>query len=158
LQDVLVLQYLNLPFYHSNMSTENLQYLTSEQALADFANFIQQYSTQNPELAKVPWIAFGGSYSGSLAAWLKLKYPHLITGKPLKSCLSDVILVYDYHFFRKFLIQARLLPQHLCWSKLISSNIRMWSEIRLGHSVLNELRMRSVKCKSCLYIRWAGVN
>ena len=62
------------------MSTENLQYLTSEQALADFANFIQTYTTQNPELAKVPWIAFGGSYSGSLAAWLKLKYPHLISG------------------------------------------------------------------------------
>lgn len=62
------------------MSTENLQYLTSEQALADFSNFIQQYTILHPELAKVPWIVFGGSYSGSLAAWLKLKYPHLVSG------------------------------------------------------------------------------
>jgi pimeloyl-ACP methyl ester carboxylesterase len=62
------------------MSTSNLQYLTSEQALADFANFIQQYQIANPELTNVPWITFGGSYSGSLAAWFKLKYPYLVSG------------------------------------------------------------------------------
>lgn len=53
-------------------------YLSSHQALADLANFI---STVNKKLklpSDVKWIAFGGSYPGSLAAWLRVKYPHLV--------------------------------------------------------------------------------
>nr|BAN20353.1 prolylcarboxypeptidase, putative [Riptortus pedestris] len=61
-----------------DMSVENLQFLNSEQALADLANFIVSmnaaYNLQNGN----KWIAFGGSYPGSLAAWLRYKYPHLV--------------------------------------------------------------------------------
>lgn len=60
------------------MSTKNLVYLSSEQALADLAEFIVniQNTYQIPSTAK--WVAFGGSYPGSLAAWLRMKYPHLV--------------------------------------------------------------------------------
>ncbi|XP_060534670.1 putative serine protease F56F10.1 [Cylas formicarius] len=63
-----------------DLSTENLRYLTSEQALADLATFIYAMHEEFDLQPDVNWIAFGGSYPGSLAAWLRLKYPHLVRG------------------------------------------------------------------------------
>lgn len=60
------------------MSTENLRYLSSDQALADLASFRNYIHEKYNLTDSNKWIAFGGSYSGSLAAWLRLKYPHLI--------------------------------------------------------------------------------
>ncbi|XP_062524740.1 putative serine protease K12H4.7 [Bombyx mori] len=61
-----------------DLSIKNLQFLSSYQALADLANFISSMKQKFRLNEKVKWIAFGGSYPGSLAAWLRLKYPHLI--------------------------------------------------------------------------------
>lgn len=60
------------------MSTENLVYLSSEQALADLAEFISNIKTKYNIPPTAKWVAFGGSYPGSLAAWLRMKYPHLV--------------------------------------------------------------------------------
>ncbi|XP_045784697.1 putative serine protease K12H4.7 [Maniola jurtina] len=61
-----------------DLSTKNLLYLSSHQALADLANFISAMNDKYKFNREVKWIAFGGSYPGSLAAWLRLKYPHLV--------------------------------------------------------------------------------
>eukprot|EP01132_Coremiostelium_polycephalum_P010268 gene10268-12595_t len=62
---------------YQSLSSSNLQYLTTPQALADYANFITFFKTKyNTGASK--WIAFGGSYSGNLSAWMRLKYPQLI--------------------------------------------------------------------------------
>lgn len=67
--------------YFRDLSTENLSFLSSEQALADLANFIVSMNEKyNFDMASIKWIAFGGSYPGSLAAWLREKYPHLVHG------------------------------------------------------------------------------
>lgn len=60
------------------MSSENLVYLSSEQALADLAEFIVKIQSKYNIPSTAKWVAFGGSYPGSLAAWLRMKYPHLI--------------------------------------------------------------------------------
>lgn len=57
-----------------------LGYLSSEQALADYAELISFIKSTIPGAADSPVVAFGGSYGGMLAAWMRLKYPHLITG------------------------------------------------------------------------------
>ncbi|XP_059931536.1 thymus-specific serine protease [Gadus macrocephalus] len=60
-----------------DLSTENLAFLSSRQALADLAHFRTAMGTARG-LTKSLWVAFGGSYPGSLAAWFRLKYPHLV--------------------------------------------------------------------------------
>jgi len=51
-------------------------YLTTRQALADLEVFIKSKSKKNLRNAK--WVVFGGSYPGSLAAWSRMKFPHLV--------------------------------------------------------------------------------
>lgn len=55
-------------------------YLSSEQALADLAYFIEAVNTGYKFSNDTKWIVFGGSYGGSLAAWMRAKYPHLVHG------------------------------------------------------------------------------
>lgn len=67
----------SLPFNESSYaSPDKLGYLSSEQALADFADLLMFL---NPKYERSV-IAFGGSYGGMLAAWLRIKYPHLVDG------------------------------------------------------------------------------
>lgn len=64
--------------YFRDISTKNLVYLNSEQALADAANFIVNIKAEYEIPSTTKWVAFGGSYAGSLVAWLRMKYSHLV--------------------------------------------------------------------------------
>ncbi|KAF2886780.1 hypothetical protein ILUMI_19393, partial [Ignelater luminosus] len=59
---------------------QSLQYLSSKQALADLRYFMQNMNSKHRLNANTKWIAFGGSYAGNLAAWLRLKSPDLVHG------------------------------------------------------------------------------
>lgn len=61
----------------NDLSTDNLRFLSSRQALADLAHF-RTVIAEARGLTNAKWVAFGGSYPGSLAAWFRLKYPHLV--------------------------------------------------------------------------------
>ncbi|XP_020578110.1 lysosomal Pro-X carboxypeptidase [Phalaenopsis equestris] len=60
-------------------SAENLGYLNSAQALADYAVLIRSLK-QNLSAESSPVVVFGGSYGGMLAAWFRLKYPQIAIG------------------------------------------------------------------------------
>ncbi|XP_076623576.1 putative serine protease K12H4.7 [Colletes latitarsis] len=63
----------------SDISSGNLQYLSVDQALADLAYFIESKKKEKRfQNSKV--FVFGGSYAGSMATWVRLKYPHLVQG------------------------------------------------------------------------------
>lgn len=56
---------------------DSMRYLEAEQAMADYAHLITQ--------SKLLWkfnhvIAFGGSYGGMLAAYMRMRYPELVNG------------------------------------------------------------------------------
>merc|ERR1711892_1185849 len=60
-----------------DMSTENMRYLSSRQGLEDLGHFM---TAMNAKYDLSTWITFGGSYPGSLSAWVNLRFPHLVGG------------------------------------------------------------------------------
>lgn len=78
----------------ADMSTENLKYLSSEQALADLAVFREHVMAKHKLPPSTKWISFGGSYPGSLAAWFRLKYPHLVHASISSS--APMVAVIDF--------------------------------------------------------------
>ena len=92
-----------------DMSVGNLAYLTSQQALADLAHFVDYINSipagascagSEPPL-DMPfsargsaWVTFGGSYPGNLSGWARLKYPGLVAGAIASS--APVLAEFDF--------------------------------------------------------------
>lgn len=71
----------SMPFGQASYSdSKHLNYLTSEQALADFAVLIKNVKSTLPGAQHSPVIAVGGSYGGMLSAWFRMKYPNIVVG------------------------------------------------------------------------------
>lgn len=76
----------SLPFGNASFATlANRGYLSSAQALADYAALLEHLNPTNvtPLRRKRAVVAMGGSYGGMLAAWLRMKYPHEVTAGAL---------------------------------------------------------------------------
>ena len=64
-----------------DLTTGNMRFLSSHQALADIANFYAAYLAPTFNLTRRnKVITFGGSYPGALSAWARLRLPHIVHG------------------------------------------------------------------------------
>ncbi|TKA71041.1 hypothetical protein B0A55_06327 [Friedmanniomyces simplex] len=83
-----------------DLSTENLRFLTTQQALADAAYFAQNIAfpglDQYGDLTSktTAYLGYGGSYSGAFNAFLRVQYPDVFWGTISSSGVTKAI--YDY--------------------------------------------------------------
>ena len=84
-----------------DLSTENMKFLSSRQGLEDAGHFI---SAMNERHNLTTWITFGGSYPGSLSAWMRLRFPHLVTGAVSSS--GPLFAKLDYHEYLQVVADA----------------------------------------------------
>lgn len=82
---------------NGDMSSENLKYLTVDQALADYADFIPFFASLigDKNQDKNPWFVFGRSYGGALSSWFRIQYPELSQGSLSSSGVVNSILWFD---------------------------------------------------------------
>ena len=82
----------------SSFSTQDLAFLSTENALDDLAYFQRHIIKEKNWQGK--WIAFGGSYPGSLSAYYRLKFPYLVAGSLASSApvmAKEDFFEYDTH-------------------------------------------------------------
>ncbi|KAG9394773.1 Peptidase S28 [Carpediemonas membranifera] len=91
----------------TRITTDKLALLSSAQALEDFAVFASEFPRKFTKFAGSEWVSVGGSYSGNLSAWLRMKYPHIF-----KAALSESAPVLALDNFTQYFMttQATLGP------------------------------------------------
>uniref|UniRef100_A0A1B0CCM7 Uncharacterized protein n=1 Tax=Lutzomyia longipalpis TaxID=7200 RepID=A0A1B0CCM7_LUTLO len=87
-----------------SVTVDDLVYLSSETALADLTFFIMEMRRKYHLTTANRWIAFGGSYPGSLAAWLREKYPHLVHGAVSSS--GPLVAIVDFWQYYNVVTEA----------------------------------------------------
>ena len=89
-------RYYGTSFPTPDLSTKNLRFLTTQQALADqayFAKHVKFEGLEHHDLTahKTPYIAYGGSYAGAFVAFLRTTYPDVYFGSIASSGVTEAI-------------------------------------------------------------------
>ncbi|XP_041674936.1 LOW QUALITY PROTEIN: putative serine protease K12H4.7 [Drosophila eugracilis] len=95
---------LSLPFGKESFKLENLKQLNLHQSLADLAHFIRHQKSENPEMRDSKVILVGGSYSGSLVAWMTQLYPELIAASWASS--APLLAKADFYEYMEVVSQS----------------------------------------------------
>ncbi|TMW66414.1 hypothetical protein Poli38472_004179 [Pythium oligandrum] len=110
---------------------QHMQYLSTEQALADYAVLIEAIKEEYK--LDVPVVGFGGSYGGMLGSWFRMKYPHILDGviaasAPILSYIGDEKAVDMESFARITTFDAS--PEAGSSEQCVPNVRRSWQVIR----------------------------
>ncbi|KZM27782.1 uncharacterized protein EKO05_0002469 [Ascochyta rabiei] len=92
-------RYYGTSFPTEDLTTKNLRFLSTEQALAEvdyFAKNVKFAGHEDKDLTapSTPWVVYGGSYAGAQAAFLRVTYPETFWGAISSSGVTFAI--YDF--------------------------------------------------------------
>lgn len=92
-------RYYGTSFPVDDLTTENLRFLSTEQALAEvdyFARNVKFAGHEEKDLTapSTPWVVYGGSYAGAQAAFLRVTYPETFWGAISSSGVT--VAIYDF--------------------------------------------------------------
>lgn len=91
-------RYYGKSFPVPDLTTENLRFLSTEQALAEIDYFAKNVKFEGIDAdltaPNTPWIVYGGSYAGAQAAFLRVVYPETFWGTISSSGVT--VAIYDY--------------------------------------------------------------
>lgn len=91
-------RYYGDSYPYTNLTTDNLVYLSNEQTIADFASFAQRaaFPGLNATLTapSTPWILYGGSLAGAQTSFTVKTYPDIVYGGIAASGVVKVSVEY----------------------------------------------------------------
>ncbi|KAL8948946.1 MAG: hypothetical protein Q9222_004911 [Ikaeria aurantiellina] len=104
---VLEHRYYGTSFPTPDLSTENLRFLTTEQALADMAYFAQNVvfeglEGKNLTAPETAYFGYGGSYAGAFVAFLRVQYPEVYYGAIKRTISSSGVTEAIWDFWRYY--------------------------------------------------------
>lgn len=110
-------RYYGESYPFADLTTKNIRFLSTEQAMADYAYFASNVvfpglEHLNLTADAVPWIGYGGSYAGAFVAFLRKVYPEVFFGVVSSSGVTEAIVDYWQYYepIRQF------APSDCIWS------------------------------------------
>ncbi|XP_036091093.1 thymus-specific serine protease isoform X2 [Rousettus aegyptiacus] len=132
------------------LDTAQLRFLSSRHALADVVSARLALSRLLNVSSSSPWVCFGGSYAGSLAAWARLKFPHLIFAAVASS--APVRAVLDFSAYNEVvsrsLTSTAIGGSPECWAAASSAFAEVARRLRAGEAARAALRAELGACAS----------
>ena len=119
------------------------RYLTSAQALADFAYLLDHIRSTIKGAEQSPTVVFGGSYGGMLAAYFRIKYPHIVVGAHASSAPILQMSTPCGAFSRVSSFLSSNFSIHLIFFKKV---------------ITQDFAIESTQCVDIVRSSWAAIN